>query len=92
MFYFDVGYNQLTGQLPNDLGEEFARLRHLHLDHNRFTGTLPTSYIVVGNGRLESLTVDNNQLGGAVPSNFEFLNKLGKKCALILSCALCSEG
>ena len=91
MFYFDVGYNQLTGQLPDDLGDDFARLRHLHLDHNQFSGTLPMSYIRVGGGRLESLTVDHNRLGGAVPSNFVYSHKLGKKWAWFVSCTLCSE-
>jgi hypothetical protein len=78
LFYFDVGYNQLTGQLPDDLGEKFVRLRHLHLDHNQFSGSLPSSYTLAGNGRLESLTVDHNRLGGVVPSSFFASNILGK--------------
>jgi hypothetical protein len=91
MFYFDVGYNQLTGQLPDDLGDKFASLRHLHLDHNQFSGTLPASYTSVGGNRLESLTVDHNRLGGAVPSSYVLYNKLGKKWAWLASCTLCSE-
>jgi hypothetical protein len=91
MFYFDVGYNQLTGQLPDDLGDKFASLRHLHLDHNQFSGTLPAPYTSVGGNRLESLTVDHNRLGGAVPSSYVLYNKLGKKWAWLASCTLCSE-
>lgn len=72
LFYFDLGHNQFSGTLPVDLGEKFVRLRHLHLDHNNFVGTLPESYITVGNGRLEQLTINDNQLTGAVPDNHEF--------------------
>ena len=74
----DLGRNQFSGTLPSDLGDQFARLRHLHLDHNNFHGTLPESYISAGNGRLETLTVDNNQLTGAVPGDHVFQNILGK--------------
>ena len=52
LFLLDLGRNQLTGQLPDDLGEKFVSLRILSLSHNKFSGTLPPSYINVGNGRL----------------------------------------
>lgn len=74
--YFDVGRNQLTGTLPDDLGEKFVELRQLHLDHNGFTGTVPDSYMNVGNGRLEAFTIDHNQLGGWLPGKREFYNML----------------
>lgn len=74
--YFDVGRNQLDGTLPIDLGTRFVELRHLFLDHNAFNGTLPESYINVGNGRLESLGVDHNRLTGVVPSNHDLRNHL----------------
>lgn len=74
--YFDVGRNQLTGTLPNDLGEKFVNLRHLHLDHNSFKGTLPSSYNTVGNGRLESFSVDHNKLTGSIPGERDLYNKL----------------
>lgn len=76
LFFLDLGHNQLTGTLPVTLGENFIRLKHLHLDHNSFSGTLPESYINVGNGRLEQLTINNNQLTGEVPDNHELSNKL----------------
>jgi hypothetical protein len=74
--YFDVGRNELTGRLPPDLGETFVELRQLHLDHNDFRGTLPTSYNDVGNGRLEIFTVDHNRLTGYVTGERDLYNKL----------------
>ena len=78
MFAMDLGRNQFSGQLPDDLGEQFIRLRHLFLDHNKFDGTLPSSFVTVGNGRLESLAINHNRLTGDVPSNFDLTDKLGK--------------
>jgi len=74
--YFDVGRNLLSGKLPVTLGEKFVSLRHLHLDHNYFTGTLPLSYNTVGNGRLESFSIDHNYLTGRVPGTRDLYNKL----------------
>jgi len=74
--YFDVGRNQLTGTLPDDIGEKFVWLRHFHLDHNGFGGTLPASYNTVGNGRLESFSINHNQLTGTIPGERTLYNKL----------------
>merc|ERR1712238_420663 len=76
LFYSDVGRNLLTGKLPSDLGESFVSLRHLHLDHNDFRGTIPSSYNKVGNGRLESFSLNHNRLTGTVPGDREHYNKL----------------
>mmetsp|Transcript_24446 Transcript_24446/g.53538 ORF Transcript_24446/g.53538 Transcript_24446/m.53538 type:complete len:182 (-) Transcript_24446:2427-2972(-) len=62
-----VATNQLTGTLPEDLGEKFVELRHLFLNHNSFVGTLPSSYNTVGNGRLVAMAIDHNRLTGEVP-------------------------
>lgn len=48
----------------------------LALDHNQFTGTLPLSYINVGNGRLESFAINDNALTGAIPDDHNLFNKL----------------
>mmetsp|Transcript_5908 Transcript_5908/g.14555 ORF Transcript_5908/g.14555 Transcript_5908/m.14555 type:complete len:554 (+) Transcript_5908:531-2192(+) len=76
VWYFDVGRNNLEGQLPEDVGLQFVELRHLLLDHNYFNGTLPDSYVNVGNGRLESFHIDHNQFTGQVPGNHDQRDKL----------------
>lgn len=76
LWYFDVGRNYLSGTLPDSLGKNFRDLRHLHLDHNRFVGTIPLSYNMVGNGRLETLSINHNQLTGVVPGKRKMYNKL----------------
>jgi hypothetical protein len=70
----DLGRNDMHGPLPNDLGETFVGLRVLHLDHNSFVGTVPESYMSVGNGRLEELSLDHNQLTGFVPDSHTLWN------------------
>mmetsp|Transcript_21292 Transcript_21292/g.50361 ORF Transcript_21292/g.50361 Transcript_21292/m.50361 type:complete len:574 (-) Transcript_21292:1436-3157(-) len=76
VIYFDVGRNQLTGRLPDDLGEKFVAARHLHFDHNDFRGTLPASYNTVGNGRLESFSIEHNRLTGTLQGERDLYNKL----------------
>lgn len=76
MFYMDLGKNKFTGTIPASLGENYVRLRHLHLDHNQLSGTVPSSIINAGDGRLNSLSLHDNQLTGALPGDHEFFNKL----------------
>eukprot|EP00980_Cylindrotheca_fusiformis_P002290 scaffold530_cov107-Cylindrotheca_fusiformis.AAC.14 len=71
MYYMDLGRNQFSGTLPPELGDEYVRLRHLHLDFNQFSGTVPQSYILAGNGRLMTLRLNDNQFYGAFPGNHE---------------------
>jgi len=73
--FADFGRNQFSGQLPDDIGEKWVWLRFLYLDHNKFTGTIPYSYPETGNGRVEAMRFNNNQLTGYVPGQFQ-LNKL----------------
>ena len=50
---FDVSWNALTGTIPDNLATSvIPNVRHLHLDHNRFTGTIPQSFVDLGKGRL----------------------------------------
>ena len=74
--YFDVGRNQLEGTLPDDIGDKFIALRHMFLDHNAFSGTFPSSYNTIGNGRLVVLAIESNQLSGVVPGEREIYDNL----------------
>lgn len=81
LVYMDLGRNQFSGTLPSDIGEKYVVLRHLYLDHNNFVGSIPTTFPAIGNDRLESLALDDNQLTGVVPGGHEILNHLGT-CAI----------
>ncbi|KAL3897361.1 MAG: hypothetical protein SGARI_006939, partial [Bacillariaceae sp.] len=82
LVYMDVGRNQLQGTLPEDLGETFVELRMLHMDHNAFEGSIPWTYSSVGNGRLEELSLDHNQLTGWVPDDHTIWNKMSEYSAM----------
>jgi len=73
--FADLGRNKFTGTLPDDIGEKWVELRYLWMDHNQFSGTIPYSYPTVGNGRVEVLSLNHNQLTGWVPGHFQH-NKL----------------
>ena len=74
----DLGNNKFSGTLPADLGVDFVRLRHLFLDHNKFTGTVPQSYIWAGDGRIQSLVLNDNLLRGSFPGNHQVYTQLSK--------------
>jgi hypothetical protein len=54
------------------------------LDHNQFNGTIPASYITVGNGRLEIMSLDHNQLTGWVPDDYTNWNKMSEFLLLLV--------
>eukprot|EP00980_Cylindrotheca_fusiformis_P006765 scaffold1413_cov117-Cylindrotheca_fusiformis.AAC.5 len=68
IFYFDVGHNSLSGALPEAFAAAATEVRHIHLDHNQLNGTLPESYVNAGSQGLYTLTVNDNELTGAVPA------------------------
>lgn len=78
MFYMDLGYNNFSGTLPPDLGTDYVRLRHLHLDHNGFAGTFPESYLVAGDGRIHTIFVNDNYLTGIFPGNRQESHRICK--------------
>ena len=52
-------------------------LKILYLDHNRLTGELPSDFIAeTGNGRLQSLIVNDNLLTGEFPGETTVLNSM----------------
>jgi len=71
LFHMDLSFNQLTGTLPVDIGENFNKLRQLYLDHNQFTGSIPETYSQAGGGRLYVLSLHDNQLTGGVPTGWD---------------------
>nr|XP_004305912.2 PREDICTED: receptor-like protein 12 [Fragaria vesca subsp. vesca] len=69
----NLGYNSLTGNLPNSLGL-LKNLRYLVLRHNSFQGTIPES---IGNlTSLKEFYLENNKLGGVIPESFGQLSSL----------------
>ena len=71
LVHADFGRNQFSGTLPDDFGLRSVSLRFLYMDHNEFTGTIPYSYTTVGNGRVEALAFNHNQLTGWVPGYYQ---------------------
>jgi len=76
MFYMDLGYNQFSGTIPSELGSEYIRLRHLYLDHNQFVGTVPQSVVLAGDGRISTLTVNDNQFEGKFPGDHSVFTQM----------------
>ncbi|XP_068304492.1 receptor-like protein EIX2 [Pyrus communis] len=75
----DLGYNYLTGNLPDSLGN-LKTLRILKLWFNSFQGSIPKSI-----GKLKSLEefyISNNQMSGSIP---EGLGQLSSLTALDIS-------
>ena len=76
LFYFDIGRNNISGSIPDDIGTDYGELKYLHIDHNRFTGSIPDTIPLMANGRMISLLADHNKLSGTVPGNWIMFNKL----------------
>ncbi|KAM0954754.1 hypothetical protein ACFX2A_023726 [Malus domestica] len=75
----DLGYNRLTGKLPDSLGN-LKSLRFLILRFNSFQGSIPKS---IGKLKsLEELYISNNQMSGSIP---EGLGQLSSLTALDIS-------
>ena len=66
--------NQLTGEIPDDLGRRLASLRTLTLSANQLTGEIPTELTNLAN--LSDLQLGNNQLSGTIPEELGDLTNL----------------
>ena len=63
----------MFGKIPEVLALEdgiLPNIRHLHLDHNQFTGSIPGSFVQLGKGRLRQLYLNDNKFSGAFPDNW----------------------
>jgi hypothetical protein len=77
--FLDLSFNQLTGRLPNSLGQ-FTNLYDLDLSRNSVnsrtvvSGPMPIS---IGNlSNLGSLNLDNNMMNGTIPESIGQLTNL----------------
>ena len=69
LFFLDLGFNALTGTLPESL-VKFNRLRRVYLNNNNFNGTIPISFPEMGNKKLIQLHLNDNDLSGEVPADW----------------------
>ena len=76
--FLDLGYNKLTGTIPEDwiVGTtSLSKLRSLYLDHNELTGTMPGTFPRLGNGKMEDIHLQNNYLSGEYSFETEYESK-----------------
>jgi Leucine-rich repeat (LRR) protein len=64
LFYLDLSRNNLSGELPSDIGA--PELNILMLYNNSFSGTIPCSLFELQ--ELELLDLSDNQLSGTLPN------------------------
>ncbi|XP_057821766.2 probable LRR receptor-like serine/threonine-protein kinase At1g06840 isoform X2 [Cryptomeria japonica] len=62
--YLDLSYNSLTGGIPSTKLSE--NMTTVDLSHNKLNGTIPSSFADLP--QLQRLSLDNNELSGAVPA------------------------
>ena len=71
--HLDLRYNQLTGEIPAELGS-LTNLERLNLRHNQLTGEIPAELGSLTN--LERLNLRHNQLTGEIPAELGSLTNL----------------
>jgi hypothetical protein len=79
LYYLDLSDNEFSGRLPADWGVgngAMVRIRHFHVDNNRFTGIIPATYPEMGNGRIEQFTVNDNSFVGTMPGDWPLQNHM----------------
>ncbi|EOY19735.1 Receptor like protein 15, putative [Theobroma cacao] len=73
MFGIDLSCNNLTGQIPIELGN-FSEIRSLNFSHNNLIGVIPQSFSNLK--QIESLDLSYNSLSGRIPMQLIELNSL----------------
>jgi hypothetical protein len=69
----ELGWNQLSGEIPPQLGD-LSSLKKLRLSVNPLTGSIPPAFGALSN--LEFLYLEENQLGGNIPRELGELGRL----------------
>ncbi|KAA8525515.1 hypothetical protein F0562_007370 [Nyssa sinensis] len=69
----DLSCNQLTGEIPTQLGD-LSGILALNLSHNHLNGSIPVSLAMLK--QIESLDLSYNSLSGEIPSQLADLNFL----------------
>ena len=64
--YLDLSYNDLSMQIPTDIGNLLPNISSLWLNNNRLTGGIPTTMQKLS--KLKVLYLQNNLLTGEIPS------------------------
>ncbi|RDX79195.1 putative inactive leucine-rich repeat receptor-like protein kinase IMK2, partial [Mucuna pruriens] len=76
--FLSLQHNNLSGSLPNSWGvtpnNDFFRLQNLILDHNFFTGNVPSS--LGGLRELNEISLSHNKFSGAIPNEIGTLSRL----------------
>nr|POE84771.1 putative lrr receptor-like serine/threonine-protein kinase [Quercus suber] len=73
MFGLDLSCNNLTGEIPDELGN-LSSILGLNLSHNYLTGSIPKTFSNLA--QIESLDLSYNNLTGGIPSELIDLNFL----------------
>ncbi|KAA8534018.1 hypothetical protein F0562_031535 [Nyssa sinensis] len=80
LIFLALQYNNLSGPIPDSWGgtqeESLFRLQSLTLDHNFFSGTIPSSFGKLS--KLEELSLSHNQISGTIPNEIGGLSRLQK--------------
>ncbi|CAL5401092.1 unnamed protein product [Camellia sinensis] len=69
----DLSCNQLTGEIPLEMGN-LSNIRVLNLSHNNLFGSIPSTFSQLK--QIESLDLSYNRLNGKIPSQLIELDKL----------------
>jgi hypothetical protein len=70
----------LVPEPPENFATEIVpNVRHVHMDHNIFSGSIPDTFRELGHGRLRQLYLNDCQFSGKFPENWlfpKFLNNI----------------